>query len=109
MEDGSRANLLSAAFPAPPPFYKHFTPDNIAQLKAARNATISTTDAKHDDSTDESGQILTEEQLRDLPRELLYLIPPEPPKSGLYQCFGEALDVGLSIHCVSTTPAFDNL
>lgn len=93
MEDGSRANLLSAAFPAPPPFYKNFTPDNVAQLQLLKDEAKA--DANNNAVVDEQGSGLTDEQFKNLLPELLYLIPPEPPKSGLYQCFGEAFDVSI--------------
>ncbi|KAI5807914.1 MED7 protein-domain-containing protein [Peziza echinospora] len=60
-------NNVSSAYPPPPPFYKHFTPENIAALQEHRkNGT-------------------PEDQI---PKELQYLIPPPPPQR-IYRSFGE--------------------
>ncbi|KAL8860513.1 MAG: hypothetical protein Q9178_003172 [Gyalolechia marmorata] len=62
---------ISAAFPAPPPFYKAFTPSNLNRLS----------------SLQESNPTLT---LLDLPPELRNLLPPPPPPSNQqYRVFGE--------------------
>ncbi|KAL8803679.1 MAG: hypothetical protein Q9223_006089 [Gallowayella weberi] len=62
---------ISAAFPAPPPFYKTFTASNLARLS----------------SLQESNPSLT---LLDLPPELRNLLPPLPPPSNQqYRTFGE--------------------
>jgi len=62
------SNTLASAFPAPPPFYKHFTPTNLSRLREAQtqDANPSTTSAAPQLSPT-------------LPLELLYLIPPSPP------------------------------
>ncbi|KAI4255039.1 MAG: hypothetical protein L6R42_006942, partial [Xanthoria sp. 1 TBL-2021] len=63
---------ISAAFPAPPPFYKSFTTSNLARLS----------------SLQESSPSLT---LLDLPPELRNLLPPPPPPPNhQYRIFGEA-------------------
>ncbi|KAL8847985.1 MAG: hypothetical protein Q9221_006947 [Calogaya cf. arnoldii] len=62
---------ISAAFPAPPPFYKTFTTSNLARLS----------------SLQESNPSLT---LLDLPTELRNLLPPPlPPPNQQYRIFGE--------------------
>lgn len=58
-------------FPDPPPFYKHFTEENLARLKEAGHESTSGDDA--------IGKNLSMDQLLSLPIELRYLIPPEPP------------------------------
>lgn len=57
---------ISAAFPAPPPFYKSFTPSNLARLSELDTS-------------------------NDLPSDLLNLLPPPPPSPNQeYRTFGEA-------------------
>jgi len=81
MTEQQQPGAISAAFPAPPPFYKHFTEQNLARLKELQqqpepNATSA-------EPTNDSSHLL------DLPPELRFLIPPEPPSSGLYKSFGD--------------------
>ena len=59
-----------AFFPAPPPFYKHFTAENLDALKQIKEANA--------DSNDGSNE-LSAAQIINLPPKLRYLIPPEPP------------------------------
>jgi mediator of RNA polymerase II transcription subunit 7 len=62
-------------FPDPPPFYKHFTTENLARLRdIEKEATTN-----DDDSKPASTTSLTAEQVLALPTELRYLIPPSPP------------------------------
>lgn len=78
---------LSAYFPPPPPFYKHFTTKNLErleELKASANA----------ESSENTG--LTKQQILELPPELRYLIPPEPPVDGKCRSFGDEVDVSKS-------------
>ena len=70
--------LPNAPFPAPPPFWKHFTSENIAKLKAI------------DDAPEDS-----EHSKNILPLELQYLRPPSPPAEN-YTIFGENQTVCLS-------------
>ncbi|KAL8874388.1 MAG: hypothetical protein Q9174_000287 [Haloplaca sp. 1 TL-2023] len=61
---------ISAAFPAPPPFYKFFTQDNLSRLSDLRQANPSLT-------------------ALDLPPELHPLLPPAPPSpKHQYRTFG---------------------
>jgi mediator of RNA polymerase II transcription subunit 7 len=71
--------LPNAPFPAPPPFWKHFTTENIAKLKAIDDALE---DSKHSEPI--------------LPLELQYLRPPSPPAEN-YTIFGENQTVCLSL------------
>ncbi|KAK3065331.1 Mediator of RNA polymerase II transcription subunit 7, partial [Teratosphaeriaceae sp. CCFEE 6253] len=69
---------MKAAFPAPPPFYKHFTSDNLASLRRLRKeAGIPT----HQPTNPSSPSNLTNTKLDilALPPALRYLISPLPP------------------------------
>ncbi|KAL8736706.1 MAG: hypothetical protein Q9166_000072 [cf. Caloplaca sp. 2 TL-2023] len=71
MADPPSSAAISAAFPAPPPFYKSFTSANVARLS----------------SLQESHPSLT---ILDLPPELRNLLPPPPPPPDQhYRIFGE--------------------
>lgn len=71
-------DIVLSFFPDPPPFYKHFTPENLARLRQ-----IESDAGLHDNNDDSSstapGTKLSPEQILALPAELRYLIPPEPP------------------------------
>jgi mediator of RNA polymerase II transcription subunit 7 len=66
MEQGENGLSLSAAFPPPPPFYRHFTSENLQLL---RSGNVPDTPEKK--------------------RELQYLRPPPAPVEGVYKAFGE--------------------
>jgi mediator of RNA polymerase II transcription subunit 7 len=70
---------IAAVFPAPPPFYKHFTKQNLAALRQLRKA------AK---DSNEEGEL----DVHSLPAELRYLIPPDPPQDEKYTSFGVEID-----------------
>lgn len=74
---------LSSFFPLPPPFYKHFTAKNLERLKEIRAS------ANAGEQAD-----LTQQQILELPTELRFLIPPEPPADGKYKSFGDEREVG---------------
>ncbi|OKL60873.1 Mediator of RNA polymerase II transcription subunit 7 [Talaromyces atroroseus] len=92
MADGQRA--LTAAFPPPPPFWKHFTPDNIDKLDKIK---------KESSQQSEQGDIFEKKwlpsELRalDVPPELRYLIPPEAPIEGSYSVFGELQNLSTNL------------
>lgn len=70
-------------FPDPPPFYKYFTTENLERLKQFKGARA------HESGGAASPQ-LSASQLLDLPPELRYLVPPEPPAEDTeYSVFGE--------------------
>lgn len=82
---------ISAAFPAPPPFYKAFTSQNLGRL----HEFLEPSDPQDSDpqrSAGESSQKLAAD-LTSLPPELRYLIPPPPPPEGRYRSFGNLHDV----------------
>ncbi|GAB7349386.1 hypothetical protein MBLNU459_g8510t1 [Dothideomycetes sp. NU459] len=88
MAEQSQARMLSAAFPTPPPYYKHFTKDNVSRLRQIRKevAASSQTDP-------EQGAEAPALDVLALPAELRYLVPPEPPADGRYKSFGADYDL----------------
>ncbi|KAK4634610.1 hypothetical protein CLAFUW4_01548 [Fulvia fulva] len=81
--------LPNAPFPAPPPFYSHFTKPNIARLRQLRREAgvpVAPIDATADATSKEDIDIFA------LPVELRHLIPPEPQADGKYTVFGNAID-----------------
>ena len=78
MADQAQARMLSAAFPTPPPYYKHFTKQNITKVRQIRKEAATNTN---------------QVDVESLPAELQYLIPPEPPANGRYKSFGAQHDV----------------
>ncbi|KAF2651531.1 mediator of RNA polymerase II transcription subunit 7 [Lophiostoma macrostomum CBS 122681] len=76
--------FLSAYYPDPPPFYKHFTRENQERLQQFKSD-----DGITDDGAGSGG--LPAAQLLSLPPELRCLVPPEPPADDAeYHVFGEA-------------------
>lgn len=65
------SQVMAAPFPTPPPFWKHFTKQNVARAKKLRG----------------------DEEAESIDPELQYLIPPEPPKDGKFTSFGTAVDI----------------
>ncbi|KAF2735835.1 hypothetical protein EJ04DRAFT_562983 [Polyplosphaeria fusca] len=63
-QDEAEPRLLSY-FPSPPPFYRHFSADNVARLAKF----------KEDRAIDH----LTASHVLELPPELRYMVPPKPP------------------------------
>ncbi|QSZ35958.1 hypothetical protein DSL72_007080 [Monilinia vaccinii-corymbosi] len=76
-------NQLAAAHPGPPPFWKHFTPDNIERIEKLRAEK-----SANQKVADKSSYTLPP-RLLDLPVELRYLQPPEPPTTGSYRTLGQ--------------------
>ncbi|KZF21006.1 mediator of RNA polymerase II transcription subunit 7 [Xylona heveae TC161] len=91
MADQQQNNVLSAVFPAPAPFYKYFTPANLARLEEYRRAH----ETKR--ASDETSEALTTSDqhvdIADLSPELRFLIPPEPPADGVYRSFGDIYNI----------------
>ncbi|THX13154.1 mediator of RNA polymerase II transcription subunit 7 [Aureobasidium pullulans] len=77
MAEQAQARMLSAAFPTPPPYYKHFTKQNVTKVRQIRKEA-----ATNSDQVD----------VGSLPADLRYLIPPEPPADGRYKSFGAQHD-----------------
>lgn len=77
----AEGNTFNAPFPAPPPFYTHFTKDNIKRLRQTRK------DAGIAPPAD--GQPPEKDvDILSLPAELRYLVPPEPPGNNDLIVFG---------------------
>lgn len=89
MADGAQQRALTAAFPPPPPFWKHFTPANLQKLEEIKQEAREGQDPK-------GKKKWTPAELRALkvPPELRFLIPPEVPSNGHYSVFGELQSVG---------------
>ena len=88
MAEQTQPRALSAAFPTPPPFYKHFTAENVARVKQLRKE-----QSQSNGGSDQSAQDSTKLDVLALPAELRSLIPPEPPADGRYKSFGIQHDV----------------
>ncbi|KAI4717838.1 mediator of RNA polymerase II transcription subunit 7 [Aureobasidium sp. EXF-10727] len=78
MADQAQARMLSAAFPTPPPYYKHFSKQNVTKVRQIRKEAATNTN---------------QVDVESLPAELRYLIPPEPPADGRYKSFGAQHDL----------------
>ncbi|KAF2009696.1 mediator of RNA polymerase II transcription subunit 7 [Aaosphaeria arxii CBS 175.79] len=63
----------AAPWPAPPPFYKFFTTENVENLKKLKNEAV---ENGHEAS---ASSPLPPSRLSNLPIEQRYLVPPEPP------------------------------
>lgn len=87
---------ISAAFPAPPPFYKHFTEQNLSRLHELQQQ-----QAQPDPPTATSSP---PPKPLDLPPELRFLIPPAPPSSGLYRSFGDSYNASSPSRLAHHTP-----
>lgn len=79
---------LTAAFPPPPPFWKHFTPENLEKLEQIKKEST-----KSKEEYRKKKWTPAELQALKVPPELRFLIPPEAPKSGTYSVFGEPQSV----------------
>ena len=95
MADQPQPGTISAAFPAPPPFYKSFTPQNLERLQAHLDSSSQTTSPATQPTTAPIPDILS------LPPELRNLIPPPPPAEGKYRSFG-------TLHEVSSAPVAED-
>ncbi|KAL8791701.1 MAG: hypothetical protein Q9195_005708 [Heterodermia aff. obscurata] len=83
MTDQQPTVAVSAAFPAPPPFYKHFTKENLAHLEKLRASNDSSIEEIPTDTPAKAPPSL---DITSLPTEIRYLIPPSPP-NGEYRSF----------------------
>lgn len=70
---------VASTWPLPPPFWKDFTPENIARIEELRKET-----AERFGTQDASNV-----RLDDLPRALRNLQPPSEPEDGEWRVFGD--------------------
>ncbi|KAK2745172.1 Mediator of RNA polymerase II transcription subunit 7 [Onygenales sp. PD_40] len=79
---------VTAAFPPPPPFWKHFTSQNLQKLEEYKEEQKDKLDGiPKKEWTPEALHML------ELPAELRYLVPPKAPTAGSYSLFGESQTV----------------
>ncbi|KAK4971860.1 Mediator of RNA polymerase II transcription subunit 7 [Elasticomyces elasticus] len=97
-------HALRTAFPAPPPFYAHFTSANVSKLKQIRKDTASPVGTAEPALHPDGGVDANEERkghdrqrssrpeaypkVLQLPAELRYLVPAEPPQDCRWRAFG---------------------
>lgn len=77
-----QANTLASVFPTPPPFYTHFTAENLERL-----ANLETDLARDAESEEDKLAIVNAEARKDA--ELRFLVPPPPPTEGIWKQFGD--------------------
>lgn len=94
--EAAAASAISSAFPAPPPFYKSFTPANIALLAARDSSSLTAEDPFSSTVEREGEEAEAGEAAAVVVGELAHLIPPLPPQDGKYRSFGVLHDVYLS-------------
>lgn len=100
------AGAISAAFPAPPPFYKSFTPENLEHLH--RLIDPSSQSSADTLQTTETSITSIAESIR-LPAELHHLDPPKPPSDGKYRSFGVLHDTCPTKSTPQKIPTRENL
>lgn len=92
MAEEQQQKALAAIWPSPPPFFSHFTKNNLAQLRRLRreadaNDIHDTSSARDESDPNRNLDILA------LPTELRYLIPPPPPTDDKYRSFGQDVNI----------------
>ncbi|KAF2713398.1 mediator of RNA polymerase II transcription subunit 7 [Pleomassaria siparia CBS 279.74] len=86
--DQEQPEIQASYFPEPPPFYKHFTTENLASLKQFK------VDNPGNSDDGPPSPCLSASQLLSLPTELRCLVPPEPPaEDDQYRVFGQMTKV----------------
>lgn len=81
---------LVAMHPAPPPFYKNFTKQNVNELRTLRKEAGVSTISQSNRQTNGGQAQKHDIDILSLPPELRYLIPPRPPADGTYTTFGQS-------------------
>ncbi|KAI4862489.1 MED7-domain-containing protein [Hypoxylon rubiginosum] len=74
---------VSSTWPSPPPFWRSFTPDNLAHINELRRR--HTDGDVAGDKTEDASKV----RLSGLPRELRNLQPPLEPADGVWKVFGD--------------------
>lgn len=87
---------LASAFPNPPPFWRDFTPDRIAQMEELSKSYMDT--LLPGDIADSSVVM----RVPDVPEELIHLQPPAEPEDGRWRVFGD-------LYKVCTNSCFDGI
>lgn len=87
-----------ANFPIPPPFYKHFTTENVTQIRQIRKKKSTQQQVQQDKPGEDSLQDApvskdSEIDLESLSPNLRYLVPPPPPADGKWRTFGAQHDL----------------
>lgn len=85
-------------WPPPPPFYKHFGAKNVDQFKELKKQELGDTYEESSLFNSETSRVL------DIPENLRYLVPPEPPTEGKYRVFTELQEVSYHLQQVSSLP-----
>jgi mediator of RNA polymerase II transcription subunit 7 len=79
-EEDDLQNAVTSTFPPPPPFWKDFTPDNVARIA----------DLKREEADRQGIQDANEIRLTGLPQNLRNLQPPLQPPDGAWRVFGSS-------------------
>ena len=87
MDEQQGEARLAATFPAPPPFWREFSEDNLNRISELRVAQSGEASKTYDPAVSLPARIL------DLPPELRFLQPPEEPTTGVYRSFGDTYNV----------------
>ncbi|KFH43983.1 Mediator of RNA polymerase II transcription subunit-like protein [Hapsidospora chrysogenum ATCC 11550] len=80
MADQEEPHSLASTFPNPPPFWKDFTPENIARIEELRSRAQG-----HDGDGGETPPA----RIPGVPEDLTNLQPPAEPKDGRWRVFGD--------------------
>ncbi|EME88323.1 uncharacterized protein MYCFIDRAFT_23024, partial [Pseudocercospora fijiensis CIRAD86] len=78
-------------FPSPPPFYQHFTKQNLLRLRQLRKEA-----GLLDNTSDTPSHERKDIDVVALPPELRYLVPPSPPSASKFKVFGAEVDLEAS-------------
>lgn len=92
-QDEEMLTPMKAVWPAPPPFYKNFTKQNVNELRRLRKE-AGVPSAGPSSHTQLNGEQASELERKDvdilsLSAELRYLIPPQLPTDGAFTIFGQ--------------------
>jgi mediator of RNA polymerase II transcription subunit 7 len=104
MADQQEPHSLASTFPNPPPFWKDFTPENIARIEELRSRAKG-----HDGDGGETPPV----RIPDVPEDLINLQPPAEPKDGQWRVFGDHYMVGyiclvMNTRCMLTISQLDD-
>lgn len=92
-EQVAEQQQMIAPFPAPPPFYKHFTKSNIKQLRQLRKDGCDNDGTARTNGGASNGASKQDLDILSLPPQLRYLIPPQPSTSDELTVFGIPVSV----------------